>query len=71
VVKDFDNPTHIHQPLVQQIVNDELARRHVSLSHQNTVCQSTAESGLRASIVLDKLLNNRASWEDNYLNYSR
>ena len=67
VVKDFENPTHIHKPLVQQIVNDELARRHVSLSNQNSICQSTAESGLRASIVLDKLLNNRSSWKDNYL----
>jgi 1,5-anhydro-D-fructose reductase (1,5-anhydro-D-mannitol-forming) len=39
------NPPHVHQPLVQTIV-DEL--------HGRGVCESTAASGLRASAVLER-----------------
>lgn len=43
----FRNPPHVHQPLVQTIVN-ELRRKGT--------CESTGESGARASWVMDKCL---------------
>jgi predicted dehydrogenase len=43
----FRNPPHVHQPLVQTIV-DELRGRGT--------CESTAESGARASWVMDRCL---------------
>ena len=41
------NPPHVHQPLIQTIV-DELRGRGR--------CESTGESGARASWVMDRLL---------------
>jgi hypothetical protein len=41
------NPPHVHQPLIQTIV-DELRGRGC--------CESTGESGARASWVMDRLL---------------
>jgi hypothetical protein len=41
------NPPHVHQPLVQSVV-DELRGRGR--------CESTGESGARASWVMDRLL---------------
>ena len=46
----FRNPPHVHQPLIQTIV-DELRGRGK--------CESTGESGARASWVLDQCL---AQW---------
>jgi predicted dehydrogenase len=43
------NPPHVHQPLIQTIV-DEL--------HGQGRCESTGESGARASWVMDRLLEN-------------
>jgi predicted dehydrogenase len=43
------NPPHVHQPLIQTIV-DELCGRGR--------CESTGESGARASWVMDRLLEN-------------
>ncbi len=42
------NPPHVHQPLIQTIV-DEL--------HGHGRCESTGESGARASLVLDRCLS--------------
>ncbi len=44
----FRNPPHVHQPLIQAIV-DEL--------HGRGRCESTGESGARASWVLDRCLD--------------
>lgn len=56
-------PAHVHQPMVQNIVDglkngtfDDVGSRLCS-----------GEDGVRTSIVLDKLLNNRKSWKDDYL----
>jgi predicted dehydrogenase len=46
-VLPFRNPPHVHQPLIQTIV-DELQGRGC--------CESTAESGARASWVMDRCL---------------
>jgi hypothetical protein len=46
-VQRVRNPQHVHQPLVQSIV-DELRGRGR--------CDSTAESGARASWVLDRCI---------------
>jgi predicted dehydrogenase len=46
-VHPFSNPPHVHQPLIQTIV-DEL--------HGRGRCESTGESGARASHVLDRCL---------------
>jgi hypothetical protein len=43
------NPPHVHQPLIQTIV-DELRGKGR--------CESTGESGARASWVMDRLLEN-------------
>ena len=48
-VHPFRNPPHVHQPLIQSIV-DELAGRGR--------CESTAESGARASWVLESVIAN-------------
>jgi len=41
------NPPHVHQPLIQAIVNE---------LHGNGRCESTGESGARASWVMDRCL---------------
>jgi 1,5-anhydro-D-fructose reductase (1,5-anhydro-D-mannitol-forming) len=41
------NPPHVHQPLIQSIVNELLGHGR---------CESTGESGARASWVMDQLL---------------
>jgi hypothetical protein len=46
-VHPFSNPPHVHQPLIQTIA-DEL--------HGRGRCESTGESGARASHVLDRCL---------------
>jgi len=46
-VLSIRNPQHVHQPLIQSIV-DELRGRGR--------CESTGESGARASWVMDRLL---------------
>ena len=46
-VHPFRNPPHVHQPLIQTIV-DELGGRGQ--------CESTAESGARASWAMDRCL---------------
>jgi hypothetical protein len=46
-VLSIRNPPHVHQPLIQSIV-DELRGRGR--------CESTGESGARASWVMDRLL---------------
>ena len=43
----FRNPPHVHQPLVQTIVDELLGRGR---------CESTAETGARASWVMDRCL---------------
>jgi predicted dehydrogenase len=43
----FRNPPHVHQPLVQSIVDELLGRGR---------CESTGESGARASWVMDQCL---------------
>jgi predicted dehydrogenase len=48
-VLSIRNPPHVHQPLIQSIV-DEL--------HGRGRCESTGESGARASWVMDRLLEN-------------
>jgi predicted dehydrogenase len=47
-VLSIRNPPHVHQPLIQSIV-DEL--------HGRGRCESTGESGARASWVMDRLLD--------------
>ena len=44
-VHDIRNPAHVHQPLIQSIVNE---------LRGNGRCESTAESGARASWVLEQ-----------------
>jgi predicted dehydrogenase len=46
------NPAHVHQPLIQTIVNELAGRGR---------CESTGESGARASWVLDRCLRRSAS----------
>ena len=46
-VHPFRNPPHVHQPLIQTIVDELLGRGR---------CESTGESGARASWVLDQCL---------------
>jgi hypothetical protein len=43
----FRNPPHVHQPLVQTIVDELLGRGR---------CESPAETGARASWVMDRCL---------------
>ena len=45
----FRNPPHVHQPLIQTIV-DELRGKGK--------CESTGESGARSSWVMDRCLEN-------------
>jgi hypothetical protein len=47
-VLPFANPAHVHQPLVQTIVDELLGRGH---------CESTGRSGARASWVMDQCLS--------------
>jgi predicted dehydrogenase len=47
-VLPFVNPPHVHQPLVQTIVDDLLGRGR---------CESTGRSGARASWVMDQCLS--------------
>ena len=64
-VIDCPPPEHVHQGLVQTIVDDLLAPPGTP-----PTCASTGESGLRASAVLDAALDSfyggrdRAFWED-------
>ena len=44
-VYDIRNPAHVHQPLIQSIVNE---------LRGDGRCESTAESGARASWVLEQ-----------------
>ena len=44
-VRHVRNPPHVHQPLIQTIVDELLGRGP---------CESTGESGARASWVLDR-----------------
>jgi 1,5-anhydro-D-fructose reductase (1,5-anhydro-D-mannitol-forming) len=44
-VYDIRNPAHVHQPLIQSIVNELRGEGK---------CESTAESGARASLVLER-----------------
>ena len=46
-VLPFRNPPHVHQPLIQTIVDELLGRGR---------CESTGESGARASWVMDRCL---------------
>lgn len=46
-VMPFNNPPHVHQPLIQTVVNELLGRGR---------CESTGRSGARASWVLDQCL---------------
>lgn len=46
-VFDIPNPPHVHQPLIQMVVDELLGRG---------TCPSTGESGLRASVVIDSVL---------------
>ena len=41
------NPPHVHQPLIQTVVDDLLGRG---------TCPSTGESGLRATVAIDRIL---------------
>jgi 1,5-anhydro-D-fructose reductase (1,5-anhydro-D-mannitol-forming) len=47
-VRPFRNPPHVHQPLVQTIVDELLGRGR---------CESTGRSGARASRVMDQCLS--------------
>ncbi len=46
-VHPFRNPPHVHQPLIQAVVNELLG---------GPACESTGESGARASWVMDRCL---------------
>ena len=46
-VHPFRNPPHVHQPLIQAVVNELLG---------GPACESTGESGARASWVMDQCL---------------
>ena len=50
---------HVHGPLVNTVVND--------LLDGTSTCPSTGESAMRTQKVLDSLLNNRTSWDEEYL----
>jgi predicted dehydrogenase len=47
------NPPHVHQPLIQTIV-DELLGRSTSLEASRGRCESTGASGLRAAVVMEQ-----------------
>mmetsp|Transcript_19774 Transcript_19774/g.30521 ORF Transcript_19774/g.30521 Transcript_19774/m.30521 type:complete len:397 (-) Transcript_19774:1917-3107(-) len=56
-------PAHVHQPMVQDIV-DEL-KSGTYMGPGSRLCSGT--DAVRTSVVIDKLLNNRKSWTDDYL----
>ena len=43
----INNPQHVHQPLIQSVVNE---------LNGEGLCPSTGESGARANLIMDKIL---------------
>jgi hypothetical protein len=55
-----EHPDHAHQPLVQVIVNG-------LLDDQASSCVCTGDAAVRTSRVMDRLLNERSSWDADYV----
>ncbi len=58
---DHDNLEHVQLPIIQAISNELLQK----MDQDPVVC--TGESALRTSVVCDMLLNNRMSWDQDYV----
>lgn len=62
---DSEHPEHVHQPLVQAIVNALLSKGDDESKSPHVLC--SGETALRTSQVMDRLLNDRSSWDAAYL----
>ena len=76
IILGAPHPDHVHQPLVQMIVNELLTTRSTSddgklwskyLPPESDRCTCTGVAGSRTSKVMDQLLNNRQSWKEDYV----
>ena len=75
-ILEAPHPNHVHQPLVQRIVDELIHIRgkdsegkfwSKNISSNGNHCACTGITGSRTSKVMDLLLNNRQSWNDDYL----